>query len=97
VPTLHPDDVVVMKNLGAHKVAGVREAITAAGARVVYLPLYSPDFNPIGRVFSKVKWLLKSASARTVEALWSVCGDLRDRFPEVECRNCFQHCGYRYT
>jgi len=64
----------VMDNLGVHKVAGVREAITAAGARVVYLPPYSPDFNPIELVFSKFKWLLKSASARTVEALWSVVG-----------------------
>lgn len=97
VPTLQPGDVVVMDNLGVHKVAGVREAITAAGARVVYLPPYSPDLNPIELVFSKFKWLLKSASARTVEALWSVCGDVLDRFTEAECRNCFQHCGYRYT
>jgi transposase len=97
VPTLKPGDIVVMDNLGAHKVAGVREAITAAGARLVYLPPYSPDLNPIELVFSKFKWLLKSASARTVEALWSVCSDVLDRFTEEECRNCFRHCGYRYT
>jgi len=97
VPTLQPGDIVVMDNLGAHKVAGVRDAITAAGARLVYLPPYSPDLNPIELVFSEFKWLLKSASARTVESLWSVCGQLLDRFTETECRNCFGHCGYRYT
>ena len=59
-----------MDNLGAHKVAGVREAIEAAGARLFYLPPYSPDLNPIELLFSKFKWLLKSAAARTVEALW---------------------------
>ena len=97
VPTLRPGDIVVMDNLGAHKVAGVREAITRAGARLVYLPPYSPDVNPIELVFSKFKWMLKSASARTVEALWSACGQLLDRFTETECRNCFRHCGYRCT
>jgi transposase len=97
VPTLMSGDIVVMDNLGAHKVAGVREAIEAAGARLVYLPPYSPDLNPIELVFSKFKWLFKSASARTVEALWSVCGDVLDRFTEAECRSCFRHCGYRYT
>jgi transposase len=86
-----------MDNLSAHKVAGVREAITAAGARLIYLPPYSPDLNPIELVFSKFKWLLKTASVRTVEMLWTVCGDLLDCFTEVECRNCFRHCGYRYT
>ena len=97
VPTLMSGDIVVMDNLGVHKVAGVHEAIEAAGARLVYLPPYSPDLNPIELVFSKFKWLLKRASARTVEALWSVCGDVLDRFTEAECRSCFKHCGYRYT
>jgi transposase len=97
VPTLHPGDIVVMDNLSAHKVAGVREAIAAAGARVFYLPPYSPDFNPIELVFAKLKWLLKSVSARTIESLWSTCGELLDRFTETECRNYFRHCGYRYT
>jgi transposase len=69
-----------MDNLSAHKVAGVRAAITAAGARLIYLPPYSPDLNPIELVFSKLKWLPKTASARTVEMLWTVCGDLLDRY-----------------
>ena len=97
LPTLQPGDIVVMDNLGVHKVAGVREAITAAGARLFYPPPYSPDLNPIETVFSKFKWLLKSASARTVETVWSVCSDVLDRFAEEECRNCFGPCGYRYT
>ena len=97
VPTLGRGDIVVMDNLSAHKVAGVREAIETVGARGLYLPPYSPDLNPIEVIFSKFKWLLKSAAARTVETLWSVCGKLLDRFSEEECRNCFRHCGYRYA
>jgi transposase len=97
VPKLRPGDIVVMDNLGAHKVAGVREAITAVGARLLYLPPYSPDLNQSELVFSKFKWLLRIASARTVETLRSLCGELLDRFTEAECRNCFKHCGYRYT
>jgi transposase len=97
VPTLMHGDIVVIDNLGANKVAGVREAIDSVGARLVYLPPYSPDLNPIELVFSKFKWLLKSASAGTVVALWSVCGDMLDRFTEAKCRNCFRHCGYRCT
>jgi transposase len=96
-PTLRQGDIVVMDNLSAHKVTGVREAISAVEARVLYLPPYSPDLNPIELVFSKFKWLLKSASARTVDSLWSMCGSLIDAFTETECRNCFRHCGYRYT
>lgn len=94
---LTPGDIVVMDNLGADKVAGVREAIEGAGAKLFYLPPYSPDLTPIELVFSKFKWLLRSAAARTVEALWSVCGDVLGRFTEAECRNCFRPCGYRYT
>lgn len=71
--------------------------ITAAGASIVDLPPYSPDFNLIEHVFSKFKWLLKSASARTVETLWSVCEDVLDRFTEADRRYCYKHCGYRYT
>jgi len=80
VPTLKAGDIVMMDNLSAHKVVGVRQAITAITARLLYLPPYSPTLNPIELVFSKFKWLLKSASARTVESLWSLCGDLLDRF-----------------
>lgn len=95
-PTLRPGDIVIMDNLGAHKVAGVRAAIEAAGARVAYLPPYSPDLNPIETVFSKFKWLLRSAAERTVETLWNTCGKLLDEFTESECRNHIRNCGYRY-
>lgn len=97
VPTLHLGDIVVMDNLSAHKVAGVREAITAAGARVLYLPPYSPDLNPIETVFSKFKWLIRSLKERTVDALWTACGRVSQLFPEDECRRHFRHCGYRYN
>lgn len=97
VPTLQPGDIVVMDNLSAHKVAGVRQAIVAAEAEVAYLPPYSPDLNPIETVFSKFKWLVRSAARRTVNALWNACGELSSRFEESECRNHFRHCGYRYT
>lgn len=97
VPTLKPGDIVVMDNLSAHKVAGVQTAIEAVGARVLYLPPYSPDLNPIETVFSKFKWLLRSAAERTVDALWAACGRLIDEFTESECRNHIRHCGYRYT
>lgn len=97
VPTLRPGDIVIMDNLSSHKKAGVREAIEAAGAKLVYLPPYSPDFNPIELVFSKFKRLLRSASNRTVDALWQTCGRLLHQFTENECRNYFRHCGYRYT
>ena len=97
VPTLKRGDLVVMDNLRSHKVAGVREAIEAAGAKAVYLPPYSPDLNPIETVFSKFKWLVKSAARRTVDALWTTCGDMSQSFDEPECRNHFRHCGYRYS
>ena len=97
VRTLRPGDIVVMDNLSSHKAAGVREAIEAVGAKLLYLPPYSPDFNPIELAFSKFKRLLRSAATRTVDALWHTCGQLIDRFAEHECRNYFKHCGYRYT
>ena len=97
VPTLQAGDVVIMDNLSSHKKAGVREAIEAVQARLVYLPPYSPDLNPIEQAFSKFKWLLRSAEERTVESLWHTCGQLLDQFTESECRNYFRHCGYRYT
>ena len=74
-----------------------KKRLRPKGARLIYLSPYSPDSSPIELIFSKFKWLLKSAAARTVDSLWSVCGDLLDRFTEMECRNCFRHCGYRYT
>ena len=93
-PTLKRGDLVVMDNLSAHKVAGVREAIESAGATVVYLPPYSPDLNPIELVFSKLKWLVRSESPRTIERLWSFLGQILDRFSPDECLRYFQHCGY---
>jgi transposase len=94
VPTLKQDDLVVLDNLSAHKVAGVREAIEGAGAKLVYLPPYSPDFNPIELVFSKLKWLIRSAALRTVDALWSFLGKAIDVFPADECTRYLRHCGY---
>ncbi len=97
VPTLHKGDIVVMDNLSSHKVAGVREAIAAAGARVMFLPPYSPDLNPIETVFSKFKWIIRSMEERSIEALWRACGKVSELFPEDECRRHFRHCGYRYS
>jgi transposase len=97
VPTLQVGDVVVMDNLSSHKRLGVREAIEAVGAKLLYLPPYSPDLNPIENAFSKLKWLIKSAEERTAEGLWRRCGDLLDKFSASECRNYLRHCGYRYS
>jgi transposase len=93
-PALRPGDVLVMDNLPSHKVAGVREAIEAAGATLRYLPPYSPDLNPIEQVFAKLKALLRSEAARTVEALWAAIGHLLARFPPAECARYLAHCGY---
>jgi transposase len=97
VPVLKQGDIVVMDNLSSHKVAGVREAIAAAGAELRYLPPYSPDLNPIELAFSKLKKLLRDGAERTVDKLWNLCGRLLDQFTESECRNYFQKCGYRHT
>lgn len=94
VPTLRPGDIVVMDNLGSHKVAGVAEAIEASGCLLAYLPPYSPDFNPIENLFSKFKKMLRRIGARTVRALWRAVGDCLDSFAPDECRNYFRHCGY---
>jgi transposase len=97
VPTLQAGDVVVMDNLACHKRAGVREAIEAIGAKLLYLPPYSPDLNPIEQAFAKLKALLRKAGERTVEGLWRLLGRLLDEFPPHECRNFLKHCGYRAT
>jgi len=96
-PTLRSGDIVVLDNLSAHKVAGVREAIESVGATLVYLPPYSPDLNPIELVFSKLKWLLRSAAKRTVEGLWSLLGSMSDHFPPQQCSAYLRHCGYNAT
>jgi transposase len=94
VPTLGAGDIVIMDNLPSHKVAGVREAIEAAGARVIYLPPYSPDLNPIEMAFSKLKALLRKAAERTIPALWNRIGELIDAFAPQECANYLKHAGY---
>ena len=97
VPTLRAGDIVIMDNLASHKIFGVRKAIESAGASVLYLPPYSPDFNPIENAFSKFKWLIKSVGERTVAGLWKRCGELVASITSSEARNYFRHCGYRQT
>lgn len=92
--TLRPGDVVIADNLSSHKVAGVREAIEAVGATIRYLPAYSPDLNPIEKLFAKLKALLRRAAMRQVDTLWEHIGELLDCFPAHECSNYFKSCGY---
>jgi transposase len=97
VPELREGDIVIMDNLGSHKGAGVRAAIEAVGAKLLYLPPYSPDFNPIENAFAKLKALLRTAAARTVEGLWNAIGRCLDRFTHNECANYFAAAGYEPT
>ena len=85
---------MVLDNLTAHKVVGIREAVRAAGANLLYLPPYSPDLNPIGQVFAKLKALLRRAAARTNEALWTTIGQLLDEVTPEECQNYLTNSGY---
>lgn len=94
VPTLKPGDVVIMDNLSSHKRAATRVAIEAAGAKLVFLPPYSPDFNPIEKAFSKLKTLLRKAGERTIDGLWDLIGKLVTQFQPAECANYFSSCGY---
>lgn len=94
VPALREGDIVIMDNLAAHKVAGVAEAIEAVGAQLLYLPPYSPDFNPIENAFSKLKALVRKAAARAREALWDAIADALDQVTPAECANFFAHAGY---
>ena len=94
IKDLNPGDIVVMDNLPAHKVSGVRQAIEGVGARLLYLPPYSPDFNPIEMAFSKLKAILRKAAARTVDALWDVIASALDAFTPSECENYFIAAGY---
>lgn len=93
-PTLHPGDLVILDNLSAHKVAGVRAAIEACGASVVYLPPYSPDLNPIELAFSKLKQLMRSAGHRSMAALWADTQRMLEAIHPTEAHNYFHHCGY---
>jgi transposase len=96
-PTLAPGDIVIADNLGSHKVTGVREAIEARGASMMFLPAYSPDLNPIEQVFAKLKQLLKSAEPRTRPRLWRTIGTCLARFPPGECLNYLRNAGYRQS
>jgi transposase len=95
-PSLRPGDTAVIDNLGSHKVKGVREAIEAVGARLLFLPPYSPDLNPIEQFFAKLKTLLRTAARRTVDGLWDAIGTALDAFSPSECHNYIANCGYSH-
>jgi len=94
LPTLKPGDIVVMDNLGSHKSPFVRNTIRSVGAKLLFLPPYSPDLNPIEQVFAKLKHLMRKAAERTVEATWKRIGSLLDDFTPDECRNYLVNSGY---
>jgi transposase len=94
VPTLQPGDIVIIDNLGSHKGKAVRRAIRAAGAKLFFLPPYSPDLNPIEQLFAKLKTLLRKAAERTVDATWRRIGVLLQAFSPAECANYFANAGY---
>lgn len=97
VPTLERGDVVILDNLGSHKSKAVRDAVRAVGAKLLFLPAYSPDLNPIEQFFAKLKHLLRKATARTVEETWRRIGALLDEFKPSECLNYFKNSGYGST
>jgi transposase len=97
VPTLRPGDVVVLDNLAVHKQAEVRTAIEQAGARLRFLPPYSPDFNPIDLAFAKLKAFLRAARPRTFDAVCDLIQTALALFLPDECANYVTHCGYRVT
>jgi len=97
IPALRPGDIVVLDNLAAHRVASIARAIRRAGAGVWYLPPYSPDFNPIEKIWAKLKAYLRRAEARTTEALWQAIGQALRTVTAQDCRNSFEHCGYHAT
>ena len=93
-PTLERGDVVILDNLPAHKITAVREAVEATGAQLLFLPPYSPAFNPIENAFSKLKALLRKAAARTIDELWAAVARAIDTFTPTECNNYFAAAGY---
>jgi transposase len=97
VPCLRRGDIVIVDNLAAHKVEGVRERIESAGATLLYLPPYSPDLNPIELAFAKLKALLRTAAERSIDALWNRIGQLLQQFTATECAHYFRHRGYVQT
>ena len=96
-PTLQPGDIAILDNLSSHKVTGIQQAIAAAGAAVLYLPPYSPDLNPIEKLFSKLKALLRKAAKRSTEDLWREIGELLNTVSTSECANYFASSGYVCT
>ena len=94
VPTLSPGDVMIMDNLGSHRGKAVRQAIREAGAKLIFLPKYSPDLNPIEQVFSKLKHLLRRAQARSYDGLMVAIAELLDTYTSQECANYIQNSGY---
>jgi putative transposase len=96
VPTLAPGDIVIMDNLGSHKGAAIRRAIRAAGAKLFFLPKYSPDLNPIEQVFAKLKHLLRKAAARSCDAITDAIATILDTYQPTECLNYFRNSGYDY-
>jgi len=97
IPTLQQGDIVIMDNLGSHKRQAIRRAIRAAGAKLLFLPPYSPDLNPIEQVFAKLKTLLRKAGERTIEATWRRIGSLLDQFAPTECANYLANASYAST
>ncbi len=97
VPTLHPGDIVIIDNLGSHKGKAVRQLIRAAGAKLFFLPKYSPNLNPIEQLFAKLKHLLRKATARTVETVCAAIGEILAEFTPEECANYFRNSGYAPT
>jgi len=95
LPTLRAGDIVVMDNLSSHKTVGVKKMIESVGAKILYLPPYSPDLNPIEMVFSKLKTMVRKAKLRTMSELWHKLGELCDVFAPKECENYFKHAGYK--
>ena len=95
LPTLRPGDIVVLDNLGSHRSKAVRQLIRSVGAKLFFLPKYSPDLNPIEQVFAKLKHLLRKAAARTVDAVCAAIGELLDAFTPEECANYLKNSGYR--
>lgn len=94
VPTLKPGDIVIMDNLGSHRGKAVRGAIRASGAKLLFLPKYSPDLNPIEQVFAKLKHLLRKAQARSYDAVLAAIGALLKSYAPQECANYLANCGY---
>ena len=97
VPTLQPGEILVMDNLSSHKGPVIRKAIRATGAKLFFLPAYSPDLNPIEQVFAKLKTLLRKANARTIDAVCEAIGQILDEYTAKECINYFVNSGYGST